>query len=59
MAKQKKDTEKAGITFTGKCWVAPDGREFNSRLKAEKYLQKIESEAAGESQSQASEQSSK
>lgn len=58
MAKQKKETEKTAITFTGKYWKTHDGREFNSRLKAERHLQQIESEATGESRSHTSDKSS-
>lgn len=33
---QKEKT--SGVKFTGGFWVAPDGRKFNNRLKAEKYV---------------------
>lgn len=32
-----KENKTSGVKFTGRFWVAPDGRKFNNRLKAEQY----------------------
>lgn len=32
----------SGVNFTGKFWIAPDGRQFNNRLKADQYVRKLE-----------------
>lgn len=50
MAKQKKTNSKstpAGVIFTGKCWTV-NGREFNSRLKAEIYFKKTQGRMASD-----------
>jgi hypothetical protein len=46
MAKKATTTEHIpnGITFTGKAWITPDGRTFNTRLKAEAHLKSMENE---------------
>lgn len=33
-----KENKTSGVKFTGGFWVAPDGRKFNNRLKAELYV---------------------
>ncbi len=33
-----KENKTSGVKFTGGFWVAPDGRKFNNRLKAEQYV---------------------
>lgn len=34
----KKEEKTSGVKFTGGFWIAPDGRKFNNRLKAEQYV---------------------
>ena len=43
-----KKGEASGVTFTGAFWIAPDGRKFNNRLKAEQYV--IESKVDSKSE---------
>jgi hypothetical protein len=40
--KNKMEKTPVGVTFTGVNWVTPDGRKFNSRLKAERHSLTIE-----------------